>query len=225
MVRATTFNSDSMPIMVDDGASACITNTMEDFVGKTQCINQKVNGIAGNAQATCQGMVHWQIEDDDGVQHTLKIKGCYYIETIPTRIFSPQYFAQLSNDHTPLPEGMGAIMLSRNITLFWHQHHFTKTIPLDPKMNVGLTYLVPGANRFKAFLVDILTQKEPRVFESHIILPDEETRVFKLHITLPDDDDASFQPQDLVESNEELREPSNEAEGQLSTPNRHKVCA
>ena len=89
LVRATTFNSDSMPIMVDDGASACITNTMEDFVGKTQCINQKVNGIAGNAQATCQGMVHWQIEDDDGVQHTLKIKGCYYIETIPTRSSLP----------------------------------------------------------------------------------------------------------------------------------------
>ena len=32
-------------------------------------------GMAGNAQATCQGMVHWWIEDDDWGQQTLKIRG------------------------------------------------------------------------------------------------------------------------------------------------------
>ena len=72
--RAAIFNLDSMPIMVDDGASVCITNAMEDFIGKARCIDQKVTGIAGNAQATCQGTIHWHIEDDDRVQHTLKIK-------------------------------------------------------------------------------------------------------------------------------------------------------
>ena len=62
-----------MPIMVDDGPSACTTNVMEDFIGKTRCINQKVNGTAGNAQAMCQGTVHWHLENDNGAQHTLKL--------------------------------------------------------------------------------------------------------------------------------------------------------
>ena len=94
--------------------------------------------MAGNAQATCQGTVHWQIEDDGRVQHTLKIKGCYYINSFTTRILSPQHFAQSSSDHNPLPEGIGAITLSRNITRFCHQCCFTKTILLDPKTNIRL---------------------------------------------------------------------------------------
>ena len=200
--RLATFKSDSVPIMVDDRASACITNSMEDFVGKTRCIDQKVKGIAGNAQATCHSTIHWCIEDDDGAEHTLKIKRCYYIATILTRIVSLQHFTQSSGDHNPLPDGAGVITLIRNITLFWQQCCFTKTIPLDPKPIIGSTYSAPGTNKLKAFLAGILVCKEPRVFEMHFIPPD--------------DDDASFHLDDPKKPNKELRESINMAKGQAN---------
>ena len=63
------------------------------FHWENKMINQKIKGIAGNAQATCQGTVHWHVEDNDGAQHTLKIKGCYYMLQSPKRILSPLHFA------------------------------------------------------------------------------------------------------------------------------------
>ena len=91
-------------------------------------------------------------------------------------------------------------MLSRNITLIWHQCHFTKTMPLDPRTSVGLIYSVPDTNEFKAFLVGILVKEEPRVFKM-LFLP-------------PDEDNASFQLHNPIKPNKELREPSNKAEWQ-----------
>ena len=36
----TTFKSDAMSLMIDNGALACITNNLADFVGRACCINQ-----------------------------------------------------------------------------------------------------------------------------------------------------------------------------------------
>ena len=55
------FDSDSQTPMVDDGASACITNDKNDFVGTPKTISRKVNGINGQAQATLSETVRWLI--------------------------------------------------------------------------------------------------------------------------------------------------------------------
>ena len=88
------------------------------------------------------------------------------------------------------------ISLSRNITLFWHQHN-NNTIG---SKNNRLTYSAPGANKFKAFLAGIPIQEEARVFKMCFIMPD-----------------ASFQPHNPVKPNKELREPSNKAERQQNS--------
>ena len=46
-----------MNLMIDDGASACITNNLTDFVGRARHINQRIKGIAGHAQVMHRGMV------------------------------------------------------------------------------------------------------------------------------------------------------------------------
>ena len=63
-VQASHFDSDSQTPNVDDGASACITNDKNDFIGTLKTISGKVNGINGQAQATHRGTVRWLIEDD-----------------------------------------------------------------------------------------------------------------------------------------------------------------
>ena len=71
--------------------------------------------------------------------------------------------------------------------LFWSQRRYTKTVPLDPTTNVGLTTTAPGARSFRAFCVTLERPetKQESIFTTHII---------------PDDEDESFQPQDPVES-------------------------
>ena len=180
------FDSDSRTLMIDDGASACITNDKGDFIEPPKKVKRKVRGIKGHAKATHRGTIKWQVEDDTGLIHVMLIKGAYLIPEAATRILSPQHLAQQAGDHFPKEEGTGALTTSKNIMLFWSQRRYTKTVPLDPTTNVGLTTTAPGARSFRAFCATLERPetKQECIFTTHII---------------PDDEDASFQPQDPVE--------------------------
>ena len=129
----------------------------------------------------------WYIENEHGLVHVLVITGAYLIPTTTTRILSPQHLAQQANDHYPTAEGTGALTTSKNITLFWAQRHFTKTVPLDPKTNVGLTMTASGARSFRAFCA---TVNHPET---------EEMNIFTAHVIPEEEDDESFHPNDPVE--------------------------
>ena len=94
-------------------------------------VDREVKAIKGHAQATHRGILKWHVEDDHGLVHVMLITGAYLIPDAATRILSPQHLAQQANDHYPMAEGTGALTTSKNITLFWAQRRFTKTVPLD----------------------------------------------------------------------------------------------
>ena len=71
--------------------------------------------------------------------------------------------------------------------LFWSQHWFAKTVPLDPTTNVGLTTTASGACSFRAFCTTIGMPET------------KQTNIFLTHIIPDDKDDESFQPKDPVE--------------------------
>ena len=200
------FDSDSQALMLDDGASACITNDKRDFIEPPTRVNRKVRGIKGHAKATYRGTIKWHVEDDTGLVHVMIIKGAYLIPEAVTRILSPQHLAQQADDHYPKEEGTGAITTSKSITLFWSQRRFTKTVPLDPTTNVGLTTTASGARSFRAFCAT-LNQQETK-----------QTNIFTTHIIPDDEEDESFQPKDPVEppqatedNSDELLKPSDDA--------------
>ena len=138
------FDSDSHHLMFDDGASSSITNDLQDFMRKPTPIMQKVKGIVGSAEAMYRVTVKWKIEDDNNMNHTFTIPNTYYIANAPTRILSPQHFAQQMQDHKPHVEGTGCTTMSTTIVLFWNQRKFTKTVKLDPKLNIAMTNTAPG---------------------------------------------------------------------------------
>ena len=57
------FDSDSQSLMLDDGASACITNDKNDFTDPPRRVDRKVKGIKGHAKATHRGTIKWHLED------------------------------------------------------------------------------------------------------------------------------------------------------------------
>ena len=173
-------------LMLDDGASACITNCMEDFIELPKCIDQKVKGIKGHANATHRGTLKWHVEDDTGLVHVMMIQGAYLIPNAATRILSPQHLTQQANDHYPREEGTGALTTSKNITLFWSQRRFAKTVLLDPQTNVGLTTTASGARSYHAFCTSVDAEEM------------NQTNIFMTHVIPDDEDDTSFQSSDLV---------------------------
>ena len=110
---------------------------------------------------------------------------------VPNQILSLQHFAQVANDHCPNPEGMGSITSSKNITLFWGQWKYAKTIPLDKNLNIGLTWTVPGDEVFTAYLAMMPSNRVDwiQAFVSHVIPDDANT-----------DNNASMQPKDPVQA-------------------------
>ena len=189
------FDSDSRALMLDDGASACITNDKGDFIEPPTKVNRKVRGNKGHAKATHCSTVKWHVEDDTGLVHVMVIRGAYLIPEAATRILSPQHLAQQADDHYPKEEGTGAITTSKTITLFWSQRQFTKTVPLDKTTNVGLTTTAPGTRSFRAFCA---TMERPETNQMNI---------FTTHIIPSDEDDESFQPKDPVEPPVESQQP------------------
>ena len=71
---------------------------------------------------------------------------------VRNQILSPQHFAQVANDHFPSPDWMGSITNSKNITSFWGQQKYAKTIPLDKNLNIGLIWMAPGDKEFTAYM-------------------------------------------------------------------------
>ena len=189
MASPRMFDSDSQALMLDDGTSACITNNKNDFIEPPQWVDHKVKGIKGHAKATHRGMIKWHLEDNNGLVHVMVITGAYLIPEASTRILSPQHLAQQADDHYPSEEGTGALTTSKSITRFWSQRHFSKTVPLDPKTNVGLTTTASGTRSFRAFCTTV-TVPETR-----------QTNIFMTHIIPDEEDDESFQPKDPIEPN------------------------
>ena len=176
-----TFDSDSQALMLDDGALACITNDKNDFIEPPQWVDRNVKGIKGHAKATHRGTNKWHMEDNNGLVHVMVITGAYFIPEASTRILSPQHLAQQADNHYPSEEGTGALTTSKSIMIFWSQRHFSKTVPLDPKTNVGLTMTASGSQSFRAFCATI-TIPETR-----------QTNILMTHIIPDEEDDKSFQ--------------------------------
>ena len=173
--------------MIDNGASACITNNLKDFVGRSHRINQQIKHIAGHAQATHRGTVRWKIEDDTGKVHSININITYYMAGMPNRTLSQQHFAQVRNDHHPQPEGMGLITNSKNITLNWGQRRYIMTIPQDKNLNLGLMWMAPGSEAFTAYLATMPNDRVDGIqaFMSHVIVENADSN-----------NDTSLQPKD-----------------------------
>ena len=119
----------------------------------------------------------------------------YYIAASPTRILSPQHFAQQMQDHKPHAEGTGCTTTSMAIVLLWDQRKFTKTVKLDPNLNIAMTNTGPGVKHYKTDLMnqERMSNQNASVVETHIIPEDDS-------IKDKDDDDLSFQPPDPIQA-------------------------
>jgi hypothetical protein len=99
------FDTDSKAIRIDNCASYCISNDKKDFITPLQRINKKLKGLGGTLTEVYSGTIKWSIEDDTGVPHDLVIPNGLYVKDSPSKLLSPQHWAQTAQDFKPLPRG------------------------------------------------------------------------------------------------------------------------
>ena len=182
------FDSDSFDILVDGGATSCISNSLADFVKPPKASSVRVKGFNGTTSSTRVGTVVWHILDDSGHRRTLRIQNTYYVPACPLRILSPQHYSQQTKDL----RGTYATNFGDQVLFVWNRGRFKCTMPLSPATNVGILRSAPGHAVFSSF-VGASNSPSPTHFCCPVISDDE------ANDSDADDDEDTLSPADSLE--------------------------
>ena len=186
--RRAIFDSDSFNILVDGGATACISNALSDFVTPPRTSTVLVKGFNGATSTTRVGTVRWIILDDTGQRRTLEVKNTYYVPECPLRLLSPQHYSQQLRDH----RGTYSVNYGDQVVFVWGRGRFKATMPLTTVTNVGILRSAPGHASFSSF-ASLATDISPPLFCCNVITDDDADD----ESDPDDDDDATWSAANL----------------------------
>jgi hypothetical protein len=96
-------NSDSFPIQIDSGASQSISNDKSYFESIKPLETNDPAGILGltgeKSPIKGKGTIRWNIEDDNSMVHTIKLKNALYRPAFKTRLLCTRHWSQSMNNH------------------------------------------------------------------------------------------------------------------------------
>ena len=92
--------------------------------------------------------VSWKIEDDDGKEYDLIIKGYLYVPDMPSCLLSPQHWAQQAKNNFPTNKRIWCATYDDACVMQWEQRKYTKTIIFDKNTNTPKMYSVPRTSTF-----------------------------------------------------------------------------
>ena len=171
------FDSDSTLLRIDNHASRSITNCIKDVISLQHDKRCRINGIGGDIDGT-KCTLSWKIEDDDGEIKTIVLPDSIYAPKSPSKILSPQHWAQVAKDNKPEPKGTWCATYDDAIILYWDQRKFKRTVPLDPgSTNTGCIYTAPGYRAFQAFLEEANLKEDEMICYNANLFSDAENEV------------------------------------------------
>ena len=191
------FDTDSFKISVDNCASRCLANNnayFEDLRPLSSLDHNHVGGINGGVEVVAMGTFVFDIEDDNGTLHTIKIPNSALVPQLKMCLLSPQHWAQEANDHYPHPRGTRMENDDRCCVLLWNQAQYRKTIPFCGHTNTPVFRTAPSINSYRAFVADFestmfcCSATEQHVSQMpivHIIPEDDVDLVGDEHLNLP----------------------------------------
>lgn len=150
------FDTDSVPIQIDNGATRTMSFARSDFISgtlKPTKASRSVLGYGGTrSPITHEGTVRWRVLDDTGHEQTIEIPNSLYVPTSSTRLLSPQHMAQEARDHHPVRNGTWCATYDTEVVLHWNQQKHKLSAPLDSKgTNVGTAWTAPGYQKHEKY--------------------------------------------------------------------------
>ena len=173
--RKVVFDTDSRPLKIDNHASRSITNDINDVIGRPDFDTKyHISGVGGNIKGY-QCTIRWTIEDDNGVRHDIKLPNAIYAKDSPSRILSPQHWAQEAKDNKPNPRGTWCATCDDCIVLHWNQEQYVRTVQLDKKgTNVATIRTSPGYRKYTAFQAEAGDDQQLCCYDANVISDNEE---------------------------------------------------
>ena len=144
------FDSDSVPIAIDNCASRCITTDRSDFLPDSIRTLPKpllVRGLS-RVPVTTIGTVRWRLQDDRGVVHSFDIPNTILMSSLDHRLLSPQHLAQVFG------QNMHEVTTATYVALSWSHNKYRLTIPLG-NSNVAMTRTAPGFRQYAEYLQQV----------------------------------------------------------------------
>ena len=91
--RAYNAATKTIPLIVDSGASVCISPCRDDFISFKQS-TVKIRDLSKSNTVQGQGMIRWRVHDKNGVVTSIEVPG-FYIPQAEVRLLSPQVLLRL----------------------------------------------------------------------------------------------------------------------------------
>jgi hypothetical protein len=142
------FDSDSFLIGIDSHASRCMVNDTHLFEDlRLNKNNGQVSGIAAGLAIKGGGTFKFDITDNNGKRHTIRIKNSLYIPKMRRCLLLPQHWTQEAKDGETWMEFKREFPY--DCVLNWKGGK--KTIPNQPSTNVPVFYTALSSLCYRAF--------------------------------------------------------------------------
>ena len=146
-----------MPIILDSGASCCMSPYKDDFIEGTYSVRDgNIGGIASGLKTEGVGEVIWKLTNTNNQIIDLKLD-CLYIPNLPCRLMCPQQLGnakRINPNHFPNGAWIGGGKAARvcyqgNIFQF----------PYDPASNLPVSKTVQSTEKYCAFVSSTATDE------------------------------------------------------------------
>ena len=165
------YDTDSKVVRIDNCASYSISFDKSDFVSPLVPVKHQIKGLGGTLNQVQKGTISWTIEDDEGQIYVMILPESLYVPQSPSRLLSPQHWAQTSPQDQPWCETH-----HDEVKLLWKGGKRVKTVTLSKRTgNVATLYTAPGYQAYASFVQGIdATEEQLVAFPNHVISDDEE---------------------------------------------------
>ena len=112
-------SEDDLPVVIDTGASFCLSPKLSDFITPIKPCTSTLIGLNSETQVSGTGIVEWVIQDAMGEVRTIKVEA-YYVPEATIRLFSPQqYFKEHQAGHLIATHKDVTLMLPEGVPLYF----------------------------------------------------------------------------------------------------------
>lgn len=152
----------------------------EDLVKETD--GGEVGGISDGLQIKGKGTFCFDLEDDEGKIHKIKIPNSLFLPKLRLCLLSPQHWAQEARDEKPRPRGTRMENDAKNCILIWGQGKFKRTVPFDPTSNTPIFRTASSTASYRAFVASFEALEAPFFRKERIAFSPSHRRLEGAHL-------------------------------------------
>jgi hypothetical protein len=145
------FDTDSFKIGIDTLCSVTMSGSKDCFKDLRLSEGATISGIAGGLVSQGQGTFCFQLDDDDGVRHSIHLPNNLYVPGLPKTLLCPQQWAQHDHD-----DGTYIKNTATGCWLVWNRGRSKKFVPLNESINTPTFTTASGTFHYRAFEATIM---------------------------------------------------------------------